>query len=177
MLLRLRRIALLIAGLTLGLLGGAMAQDVYRAPGRWLDDRGATFELASLKGTPTVLTMAYGACRRICSTSLRAMEQVQALADQRHLAVNFVVIGLDPTQDKPADWAAFRADRKLGRPNWIFLTGDEDSTREAAQRLGVHYWRIGEHTMHDFKIVLLSPAGKITRSMEAFDDSPDLLLP
>jgi cytochrome oxidase Cu insertion factor (SCO1/SenC/PrrC family) len=121
--------------------------------------------------------MAYGACRRICSTSLRILQDVQALADERHLSLNFVVIGLDPAQDKPSDWAAFRAERKLGRPNWVFLSGDAASTALMAQRLGVHYWRYGEHTMHDFKIVLLSPQGQVLRSMAAFDESPSLLLP
>lgn len=165
--------------LTLSLLagGGAWAQSVLRTQGLWLDDRAQPFDMASLEGGSTVLTMAYGACRRICSTSLRIMENVQALADQRHVALRFVVVGLDPSQDKPADWAAFRTERKLERPNWYFLSGDEAATRRFANRLGVHYWRYGEHTVHDFKIVLLSPDGKMLRSIETFDDKLALLLP
>jgi len=157
--------------------GHAHAQDVYRTPGHWLDDRSEPFDLTTLRGGSTVVTMAYGACRKICSTSLRILQQVQNLADQRHAAMNFVVVGLDPTQDKPADWATFRVDRKLVRPNWVFLSGDSASTRAIALRLGVRYWKYGEHTMHDFKIVLLSPEGQIVRSMVAFDDSPELMLP
>ena len=57
--------------------------------------------------------MAYGACRRVCAANLRVLEQLQRLADERKAALNFVVFGLDPSQDRPADWAAYRAERKL----------------------------------------------------------------
>ena len=121
--------------------------------------------------------MAYGACRRICSTSLRLLEQLQALADERHAKLNIVVVGLDPSQDRPADWAEYRAERKLSRANWQFLSGDEASTRRLANRLGVHYWRYGEHTMHDFRIVLLSAQDLPVRYMDKFDQDLALLLP
>jgi cytochrome oxidase Cu insertion factor (SCO1/SenC/PrrC family) len=155
----------------------AHAQDIFHSPGPWWSDSAQSFDIGSLQGTPTVVTMAYGACRKICSTSLRVLEKVQALADEKNLRLNFVVVSLDPQQDKPADWAAFRVERKLTRANWRFLSGDAASTRELARRLNVRYWRYGEHTMHDFKIVLLSADGKLLRSMEAFDDSPARLLP
>jgi cytochrome oxidase Cu insertion factor (SCO1/SenC/PrrC family) len=169
--------ALLIATLLCALPGWASEQDILRSGGRWLDDQARPYPLESLRGTPTVLTLAYGACRRVCSTSLRVMQNVQALADDRHLRLNFVVIGLDPHEDTPADWAALRVEHKLTRPNWQFLSGDDASTRQLAQRLGVRYWRYGEHTMHDFRIVLLSADGRVLRSIDAFDQSPASLLP
>jgi cytochrome oxidase Cu insertion factor (SCO1/SenC/PrrC family) len=155
----------------------ACAQEVHQSPGPWFTDSALAFSMASLQGTPTVMTMAYGACRKICSTSLRTLEKVQALADEKRLKLNFVVVSLDPQQDKPADWAALRADHKLTRSNWQFLSGDTASTRELARRLNLRYWRYGEHTMHDFKIVLLGADGKLLRSIEAFDDNPQRLLP
>ncbi len=75
-------------------IGGALAQDMFRPAGQWPDDQGQAYRLEALYGAPTVITMAYGACRRVCSTSLRMMKQVQQLADVRHLNLNFVVVGL-----------------------------------------------------------------------------------
>jgi cytochrome oxidase Cu insertion factor (SCO1/SenC/PrrC family) len=155
----------------------ALAQEIYRLPAAWSDDRGQAFALKELQGSWTALTMAYGACRRICSTSLRSLEQVQALADKGGVALNFVVVSLDPTEDKPADWAAFRQERKLTRPNWRFLSGDTAGTQALAQRLGVRYWRYGEHTMHDFRVVLINPQGQVVRSLGSFDDPVERLLP
>jgi protein SCO1/2 len=157
--------------------GDLRAQEVHRLPARWQDDQGQAYELGALHGRWAVMTMAYGACRRICSTSLRLMENLQVLADERGVALDFVVVGLDPAQDKPADWAALRATRKLMRPNWHFLSGDEATTRALAQRLGVRYWRYGDHTMHDFKIVLVTPEGRVLRSLEHFNGELGTLLP
>jgi protein SCO1 len=153
------------------------AQDLYRSTGHWVDDQARAYRLDSLHGQFTVATLAYGACRRVCSASLRLMQRVQSLADERGLALTFVVIGLDPTQDKPADWAELRRDRALTRSNWQFLSGDADAVRGVAHHLGVRYWRYGEHTMHDFRIALLSPDGRVLRSVDAFDGDLTRLLP
>lgn len=155
----------------------ARAQAVFPMPARWQNDQGQTYELGAQQGRWTVLTLAYGACRRICSTSLRLMENLQVLADEKAVALDFVVVGLDPAQDKPADWAALRATRKLLRPNWHFLSGDEAATRALAQRLGVRYWRYGDHTVHDFKIVLVGPDGRVRRSLDHFNGELSTLLP
>jgi protein SCO1 len=158
--------------------GGSRAQEVYRLQtAAWSDDQGQAFDLQALQGSWTVLTMAYGACRRICSTSLRSMEQLQTLADKAGTALNFVVVSLDPSQDKPADWAAFRQERKLTRKNWRFLSGDSKSTQTLAKALGVRYWRYGEHTMHDFRVALINPQGQVSRSLDSFDDPVLRLLP
>lgn len=172
-----RPTTVVMAIVLLGWLHTACAQDIYRTEGHWLDDQSHPYRLDELRGTPTVMTMAYGACRRVCSTSLRVLERVQALADERHANVNIVVVGLDPSQDRPSDWAQYRAERKLFRSNWQFLSGSEASTRQLANRLGVHYWRYGEHTMHDFRIVLMSADGQLVRSMDTFDQELSVLLP
>lgn len=168
---------LMLAILVLLLSCDARAQSLYSGNSRWLDHTAHAFDMQSLEGGPTVITLAYGACRRICSTSLKMMREVQALADSRHVAMNFVVIGLDPVADTPADWADFRHMNKLERPNWQFLTGDATQVRLMAQSLGVRYWTYDGHTMHDFKIALLSPDGKIVRSIDRFDQPAASLLP
>jgi cytochrome oxidase Cu insertion factor (SCO1/SenC/PrrC family) len=156
---------------------GADARGVFAGSGPWLDHRGQPFGVDTLSRAPSVVSMSYGACRRVCSASLRTMQQLQALADARGVALNFVVIGLDPQQDRPADWAALRAERRLDRANWQFLSGGKASTAAMAQRLGVRYWTYGEHTMHDFRIVLVSAEGQIVREMNLPDQDPATLLP
>ena len=157
--------------------GSVSAQDLYRSSGRWVDDQARVYSLDSLRGQFTVVTLAYGACRRVCSTSLRLMQRVQSLADERGLTLSFVVIGLDPEEDKPADWAELRRDRALTRSNWHFLSGDAEAVRGVANGLGVRYWRYDQHTMHDFRITLLSPEGRILRGVDAFDADLRTLLP
>lgn len=105
------------------------------------------------------------------------MEELQRLADARRVALSFVVVGIDPSLDRPIDWAAYRVDRKLNRSNWQFLTGDAMATRRLAARLGVRYWHYGDHVMHDFRIALLAPDGRLVATLNAPDDDLGLLIP
>lgn len=155
----------------------AQAQSLYAMRGPWVDDAEKPFQLDALAGTYTVVTMAYGACQKVCSTSVRRVRQLHELAERRHLALNFVVVGLDPAADKPSDWALFRTEEHLTASDFRFLSGPPAAIQQIANWLGVRYWRYGEHTMHDFRVVLVSPAGRIIRSVDHFDDDVALLLP
>ena len=157
--------------------GTAAAQGVYSTSGPWTDDAARPFRFESDAGSFTVATMAYGACQRVCSTTVRRLVELHTLAEKRHVALNFAVFGLDPSSDKPADWAVFRAERHLDYANLQFLSGTAAATRRMASQLGIRYWPLGEHTMHDFRIVLLSPQGVVVRSINHFDDDVAGLLP
>jgi cytochrome oxidase Cu insertion factor (SCO1/SenC/PrrC family) len=161
----------------LGTTSHACSQDVYSVRGPWLDDRAQAYSLDSLHGSYTVITMAYGACRRVCSSSLNVVQKLAALVADRHVQLNLLVVGLDPEQDKPADWAQLRAERKLWLQNVQFLSGTVSTTRQLANRIGEKYWRYGEHTMHDFRVVLVSPDGRVVRVMDKFDQDVAELLP
>jgi cytochrome oxidase Cu insertion factor (SCO1/SenC/PrrC family) len=156
---------------------GVLAQGLYAIPGAWVDEHGRRFSIQSLRGSYSVVNMAYGACRRVCSASLRVLQRLQVLADERHVSLNVIVVGLDPRQDQPADWAAFRDDYKLQRANWTFLSGDPASTAGLARWLGQRYWHYGDHVMHDFRIVLVTPDGRIAATMSLPDQDPAILLP
>lgn len=159
-----------------GWAGDAAARDLYNES-RWVDDQGRPYDARALHGRYAVATLAYGACRRVCSASLLLMQRLQAMADEKHVALTFLVFGIDPEQDKPADWAQLRHDRQLERDNWVFLSGDAASVDRVARSLGVRYWRYGEHTMHDFRIVLLSPSGEVVRGIDSFEEELAVLLP
>jgi cytochrome oxidase Cu insertion factor (SCO1/SenC/PrrC family) len=155
----------------------ACAQGAYSVRGPWVDDQNRIYPLEALRGTYSVVTMAYGACRRVCSSSLKVMHDVADLAAKRHIKLNVLVVGLDPSDDKPADWALLRKERGTWFANVEFLTGSESATQSMARCLGVQYWHYGEHTMHDFKIVLVSPDGRIVKSFDKFDTEASEILP
>jgi cytochrome oxidase Cu insertion factor (SCO1/SenC/PrrC family) len=153
------------------------AQGVYSVRGDWIDDHGRHQSLEDWRGSYTVVTMAYGACHRVCSTSLRVVHDIALAAALRHVVLKQVVVGLDPLEDKPADWAALRDERKPWFDDVTFLSGTESSTQDLARRVGVKYWRYGGHVMHDFRIVLVAPDGRIAKVMDKFDEDPSALLP
>ncbi|MYM38751.1 SCO family protein [Duganella qianjiadongensis] len=144
---------------------------LYQMPYRWVDTDGQSLKLSQYQGKPVVLTLAYGACKKICSSSIYAMEQMQVLADRHKTELQFVIVSLDPEQDTPADWRELRKTRKLQRPNWNVLSGSVADTRALAAALGITVWRYHDHVLHDFGIALLDANGNIVRTMRHYDDS------
>ena len=149
---------------------------LYLLPYHWTDSDGHAVTLNQLRGTPTVLTMSYGASRRVCSTAILRMEQMQVIADREKTPLQFIVVGFDATKDTPEDWRELRQSRKLDRSNWLFLTGGSRDVQGLAGNLGLNYTIGTDHVMFDFGITLLDTEGNPLRKMKFADDSLEQFL-
>jgi cytochrome oxidase Cu insertion factor (SCO1/SenC/PrrC family) len=130
-----------------------------RLPRTWRDDDGAVRLLTEFRGHRVVLTMAYATCHRICPGTIEQLKRMQAVADARGEAVDFLIVGYDPKNDSPAVWHDYRLDRRLTRKNWHFLSGTSDATEQLAHQLGFPFWTMEDHVMHDSRAVLFDAAG------------------
>ena len=154
----------------------AAAPGIWQLGGTWRDDQDRRVTMAAWSGRPALLTMAYGSCRRVCSTTLRLLQRAQQAADARGLELEVVVVSLDPAVDTPAAWRQFREERSLQRGNWHFLGGSPALTRRVADFLELRYWVYDDHVLHDFRIAAIDPAGRVAARMDWVDDSPDALV-
>ena len=131
----------------------------------WTDSDGRELRLSTLRSPLIVVTMAYTACRRVCSTTTLVLSDLQKRLDAMKIDADFVVVSFDPGNDSPSEWRDFRARRNLNRDNWHFLSGDADSTRNLARGLDVSFWTYHDHIVHDFRIVLFDvrwkPIGEV----------------
>ena len=143
---------------------------VWELPGAWEDDQGRRVAMADWRGQPALLTLAYGACHRVCSTSLRLLQQAQQDADARKVALSVIVVSLDPRVDTPAAWREFRSDHDLHRPNWHFLGGTAAQTQRVADLLEMKYWVYDDHVLHDLRIAAVDAAGHIVARIDWVDD-------
>lgn len=134
--------------------------------GAWRDDGGQAFSLEQLGGRPVVVTMAYANCHRFCPMTMKQLSALQASADRAHRPVEFVVIGLDPIGDTPADWHHYRETRHLRRANWHFLTGTTDDVAATAHQLGFENTRMDEHLMHDTHVLLFNTRGTLASELD-----------
>lgn len=130
-----------------------------RLPRLWRDDDGRERALTEFRGHRVVMTMAYASCHRICPTTMEQLKRMQSAADARGEAIEFLIVGYDPKNDTPAVWHEYRANRRLTRKNWHFLSGSEDATRRLAHLLGFPFWTMEDHVMHDSRAVLFDAAG------------------
>ena len=148
----------------------------YAVPYPFTDDHDQTVHLSDWRGKPMILTMEHSTCRFSCSISISKLKTIQALADQQHINIDFMIISIDPRNDTPETWRQFRVSREVERSNWHLLTGDETTTQRFASLIGIKYWYMEEHVFHDFKIVRLNANGEIEKEITDYDDDPETLL-
>jgi cytochrome oxidase Cu insertion factor (SCO1/SenC/PrrC family) len=130
-------------------------------PQHWLEDDGHTLAFDALAGRRGVLTMAYAGCHVICPQTIARLQQMQRRLDARGERADFVIVGYDPDNDRPADWRAFRTSRHLVRGNWHFLSGSRGATERLARQLGFDFWKYDEHVMHGMRALIFSAQGDL----------------
>jgi protein SCO1 len=148
----------------------------YNIPFSFVNDRGETVHMSDWRGKPMILTMEHSTCRFSCSISISKLKTIQALADQKKIQIDFMIISIDPRNDTPETWRQFRESRDEERSNWHLLTGNEATTNQVANMLGIKYWYMDEHVLHDFKILRLNANGEIEKTITDYDDEADTLL-
>ena len=141
--------------------GGARLEQL---PQHWRDDQGRALALTDLLGHRVFLSMAYTRCHKICPATMSELQRVQKLLDGRGEQASFVIVGYDPDNDDPESWRQYRANRRLGRGNWHFLTGTPQQTRQLARQLGFDFWTYDTHVMHDPRIVVFDRLGLLSAS-------------
>ena len=149
--------ALLVAvGAMAGPAGGARLEQL---PPSWHDDLGRSFALADLIGHRVILSMAYTRCHKVCPATLGQLQRIQQVLDARGEQASFVIVGLDPDSDDAASWHQYRANRRLDRSNWHFLTGTRRDVWQLARRLEFQFWTYDTHVVHDSRIVVFDTHG------------------
>jgi protein SCO1 len=174
----LRAIAGMLIALAASMSGPAWCApfSFYSLPYSFIDDQAKTVQLSEWRGKPMIVTMEYSNCRFMCTTTFSKMRAIQAAADNRKIQIDFVIVSLDPKNDTPQAWRQYKISREVDRPNWHMLTGTDDITREFSRYIGIKYWSMDEHILHDFKIVRLNAQGEIEKEITDYSDEPDTLL-
>jgi len=148
----------------------------YALPDAFTNDQARTVHLSEWRGKPLILTMEYSSCRFMCTTTFSKLKAIQAAADRQKLQIDFMIVSLDPKNDTPKAWRQYRTSREVDRSNWHLLTGSDATTKEFAALLGIKYWTMDEHILHDFKIVRLNAQGEIEKELTDYGDEPESLL-
>ncbi len=165
-----------------------LARELDRAPqltsGTWLpqsrasgtvslvDQSGASFTQAQLRGAASLIYFGFTNCPDVCPTTLAKLAQVERSGVVPNLRVIFITV--DPMRDRPAVLAPYV---RAFDARFIGLTGPPSAIRELAARLGVAYERVdlpgGDYTIdHSAVVLLLDQAGRVVAVFTApFDAS------
>jgi protein SCO1 len=165
-------LVLCLVALCAALAGAWLARELgpARAPslasGTWLpqprtvgalslvDQNGAPFSEARLRGAPSLVYFGFTNCPDVCPTTLAKLAQVERSAVVAHLRVIFVTV--DPARDRPAVLAPYV---RAFDTRFIGLTGSPRAIGELASRLGVAYERVnlpgGDYTIDHSAVAFL----------------------
>ena len=140
-----------------------------------VDQRGAHFELQSLRGQAAMLFFGYTYCPDICPVTLSKMGRVYQLLgeDQQELTTLFVTV--DPkrdTQEKLAEYLDYFALDAIG------LRGDKEEIDQVVRQYGAYY-SLGEEQAsylvdHSTYTYLIDQQGKV-RFLFRQSDGPELM--
>jgi len=140
-----------------------------------IDQDGRHFTLASLQGTPLVVTFIAAHCKDVCPLVNEQTATAVARAQAERLPVRFVTISLDPENDTPRDMRVlahtFNANSKL----WILATGTPRDIHAIMRRFHVIAERgaDGYADEHTTFVYLLDASGQIRSTMLASTNMPD----
>jgi protein SCO1/2 len=147
-----------------GLVPGKYSEkSIYQLTSDWTDADGKKVRLDSLRGRPVVLVLFFTNCQHSCPfivNDLKAMQK--ALSGRASDRVQFVLVSIDPARDSAAALAEFRTKHKLTGERWTLLTGNPDSVRQVAEKIGFNY-APGSQTQfaHSLLVTVLDGKGEI----------------
>lgn len=136
---------------------------IYNLDASWTDQDGHEVTLASLRGTPVVMAMAYTSCKDICPMIVANMTAIEDQAKEQSAGnVRFALFSLDPAVDTPERLKAYAKERGLDPAHWTLFHGDDKAVRALAAVLGVRYRRdAGGGFDHSAIISLVDAEGNI----------------
>lgn len=141
------------------------------------DESGKDVTLRQYFGKPVILALVYYQCPSLCNMVLngvlRSIKNVDMTAGQEY---EVVAVSFDP-RETPQMAAAKKQtyvqgyQRQGGEEGWHFLTGPETSSKALADSVGFHYVydSLTNQYAHSSAIMILTPAGRITRYFYGID--------
>ncbi|MGP8122743.1 MAG: SCO family protein [Xanthobacteraceae bacterium] len=136
---------------------------LYNLTSNWTNQDGKAVALASLRGEPVVVAMAYTSCKDICPMIVADMVAIEDLAKQKSTAkLRFAFFSIDSAIDTPERLKVYAAEHGLDTAHWTLFHGDDKAVRELAAALGVRYSRDASGGFdHSAIISLLDADGNI----------------
>jgi protein SCO1/2 len=132
------------------------------------NEAGQAVQLKSLITKPTILVLVYYDCPGICPELLAGVSDViekiglELGKDYQVITVSFNYNDTpEASVEKKKNF--LRSHSKPRAEHWLYLTGDSANIYTLTNAVGYNFTRAGNDFMHPSCIVVLSPAGKVTR--------------
>ncbi len=138
------------------------------------DTDGRTFNLASLRGKPLVISMIYTSCHHVCPTITKNLGSAVDIAHEALGEDSFSVItvGFDWAVDTPNRMRLYASERNIDVPGWHFLAGDSISIGELSRSLGFQFFPSAKGFDHLTQTTVINADGIVYRQIYGVDIEP-----
>ena len=136
---------------------------------RWTDEGGKAIDFKSFKDKPLVLGAFYTHCSRTCpEVTFRKLKEIQKQFDDRKIEAEVVMVSLEPDQDTVEALYRFKQKMAKDHDHWHFVRSNTDAeTKNFVKTVGLgDYWRMEDHTLHDFKLLYFSPKDQQVKTLD-----------
>lgn len=121
--------------------------------------------LALYRGQPTMISMFYGSCPRVCPlliANIRRMEK--QLPEPERGRMRVLLVSLDPDRDTPVKLLELARRHQVDLSRWTLARAEAADVRKLAAALGIRYRQLpdGEFN-HSTVISLLDAGGRIRK--------------
>jgi protein SCO1/2 len=143
------------------------------AIGRQLDDRVLRdtsvrpVALSEFRGRPLLVNFVYTSCSSVCPTIVQTLDAAVGAAQQALGEDSFAVvtIGFDVRNDTPERMRAFARAQGIDRPNWRFLSGDDETVEALAAQVGFVVYPAPQGFDHMALTTIVDQEGRIYRQV------------
>ena len=134
---------------------------------RLKDTSGELFSLSQLRGKPLVLSLIFTSCHHTCPMLTGQLDRSAEVAREAlgENSFSMVTIGFDTVADTPERMRLFAAERGISRPDWHFLSADEDTIRALTEDLGFIYFPSPAGFDHLAQTTVLDAEGIVYRQV------------
>ena len=144
------------------------------------DVDGQSFDLASLRGKPLVISMIYTSCHHVCPMITKSLAGAVDIASEALGEASYSVstVGFDWAVDTPDRMRIYASERRIDEPNWHFLSGDAASIEALSEDLGFLYYPSSKGFDHLTQTTVLDADGAVYRQVYGVElDPPSLVEP
>jgi len=142
-----------------------------------IDQRGAPFALADMRGKVVVVTFIYTTCNQHCPLLTEKLASLQApLGADFGSLVKFVSISIDPKVDTPAVLLAYARRHGANLAGWSFLTGPASTLEQTERAYGAQRTNYRLKTEHLFVTSVIDQHGNLRVKYVGAGFTPSQLL-
>lgn len=148
---------------------------IYNLPEKWTTQNGNEIELKELRGKVLVMVMIYTSCKAACPRLVADMRNIEKkIPKELSDKVQYIMVSIDPEVDTPERLKAFAKENQMDNEKWLFLSSNDEQTREFSAVLAVNYKRISPMDFsHSNIISVFNAEGELAFQQEGLEVNND----